>query len=74
LTFSQSGFHSVDITALEGEQRAILEEYVNAYKEILDHEDKEPRQLLLNVEGTAGCISSAPSAKNSAEWQLNMVN
>ena len=43
----------IDITTLEGEQWAILEEYVNAYKEIL--EDKEPRQLLLNVDGTAGC-------------------
>jgi hypothetical protein len=43
----------IDITTLEGEQRAILEEYVNAYKEIL--EDKEPHQLLLNVDGTAGC-------------------
>lgn len=40
------------VTTLEGEQRAILEEYVNIYKEIL--EDKEPRQLLLNVDGMEG--------------------
>jgi ATP-dependent DNA helicase PIF1 len=45
----------VDITTLEDEQRAVLEEYVNAYKRILDDEAKKPPQLLLNVDGTAGC-------------------
>lgn len=43
----------IDITSLEGEQRVILEEYVDAYSKILQGED--PPQLLLNVDGTAGC-------------------
>jgi SpoVK/Ycf46/Vps4 family AAA+-type ATPase len=45
----------VDITTLEDEQRAILEEYMNAYKRILGDEVEEPPQLLLNIDGTAGC-------------------
>jgi len=43
----------IDINTLEGEQRAILEEYVNTYRRILEGE--EPPQLLLNIDGTAGC-------------------
>lgn len=43
----------IDINTLEGEQRAVLEEYVNAYKKIL--EGNASPQLLLNVDGTAGC-------------------
>jgi hypothetical protein len=43
-----------------------LEEYVNAYKIILGDEAKEPPHLLLNVDGTTGCISFVLSVKKLA--------
>jgi ATP-dependent DNA helicase PIF1 len=49
----QEGPPLIDIDTLEGEQRAILDEYVDAYRRILQGE--KPPQVLLNIDGTAGC-------------------
>ena len=43
----------IDLSTLEGEQRVIFDEYMDAYAKILV--DEEPPQMLLNIDGTAGC-------------------
>ena len=43
----------IDINTLEGEQKAIFDEYMDAYKKILL--DENPPQMLFNIDGTAGC-------------------
>jgi hypothetical protein len=43
----------IDIATLAGEQRAIFDRYVAEYSKILNGE--EGSQILLNIDGTAGC-------------------
>lgn len=43
----------IDINTLNGEQKAIFDEYMDTYKKILL--DENPPQMLFNIDGTAGC-------------------
>ncbi|KAF9536267.1 hypothetical protein CPC08DRAFT_590772, partial [Agrocybe pediades] len=44
---------NIVIGTLENEQRAIFDKFINQYRSILDGET--PPQVLLNIDGTAGC-------------------
>ncbi|KAF5331234.1 hypothetical protein D9611_013064 [Ephemerocybe angulata] len=46
----------MDITKLSPEQRVIFDQFMGIYEQILD--GTEPGQILLNIDGTAGCGKS----------------
>jgi hypothetical protein len=66
---------AIDINTLEGEQRAIFDEYMDAYKKILLNEN--PPQMLFNIDGTAGCGKTyliAAICKVFGSWRVFMTN